>query len=63
MKFDSYHNAHDNLVRVLAVAQGGPADIAGLTPLTDYILGTTDQVFKDPDVMNDVVRDDLSNKK
>ncbi len=65
IKFDSYHNAHHNLVRVLDVTKGGPADIAGLTPETDYILGTSDKVFKNPDVMNDevCVSCQLHNKK
>ncbi len=37
------------------MTSGGPAEIAGLTPETDYILGTADQVFRNPDVMTDMV--------
>ncbi|CAN0264648.1 unnamed protein product [Phaeothamnion confervicola] len=51
IRFDSYHNADENLVRVLAVSTGGPAQIAGLRPETDYLLGTAEKVFKDPEVL------------
>ncbi len=37
------------------MTSGGPAEIAGLAPETDYILGTADQVFRNPDVMTDMV--------
>ena len=44
IRFDSYHNADEHLVRVLAVAKNGPADIAGLKVDTDYMLGTAEKV-------------------
>ncbi|CAN0226581.1 unnamed protein product, partial [Discosporangium mesarthrocarpum] len=44
IRFDSYHNADDNLVRVLEVAPGSPSQIAGLEPGKDYLLGTAERV-------------------
>ncbi|CAM9601719.1 unnamed protein product, partial [Choristocarpus tenellus] len=51
IRFDSYFNADDNLVRVLAVAPRSPAQIAGLREEEDYLLGTAERVFKDPDIL------------
>jgi hypothetical protein len=44
IRFDSYFNATENLVRVLKVSPGGPAELAGLTPEVDYLLGTAERV-------------------
>ncbi|CAM9742630.1 unnamed protein product [Ectocarpus sp. 12 AP-2014] len=51
IRFDTYHNADDNLVRVLEVVPGSPSHIAGLQPEHDYLLGTAERVFKDPDIL------------
>ena len=42
-------------VRVLEVVPGSPSHIAGLTPGDDYLLGTAERVFKDPDILLDEV--------
>eukprot|EP00639_Heterosigma_akashiwo_P037919 CAMPEP_0194709644 /NCGR_PEP_ID=MMETSP0296-20130528/2410_1 /TAXON_ID=39354 /ORGANISM="Heterosigma akashiwo, Strain CCMP2393" /LENGTH=221 /DNA_ID=CAMNT_0039607039 /DNA_START=104 /DNA_END=766 /DNA_ORIENTATION=+ len=52
IRFDSHHRAEEALVRVLEVAPGGPAQIAGLRPGTDYVLGTAEQAFGHPDALH-----------
>ena len=47
IRFDSYTNAEENLCRVLSVAPNSPAELAGLKPQTDFLLGTTTVVFND----------------
>mmetsp|Transcript_7952 Transcript_7952/g.10589 ORF Transcript_7952/g.10589 Transcript_7952/m.10589 type:complete len:439 (+) Transcript_7952:172-1488(+) len=49
IRFDNYFNADENVVRVLEVQPGSPAQIAGLQSETDYILGTAEKAFRDPD--------------
>ena len=49
IRFDTYHKADEHLVRVLEVAPGSPAEIAGLRAGTDYLLGTAERVFGDSD--------------
>lgn len=51
IRFDTYDNADDNLVRVLEVVPGSPSHIAGLKPEDDYLLGTAERVFKDPNIL------------
>lgn len=38
-------------VRVLEVVPGSPSHIAGLKPEDDYLLGTAERVFKDPNIL------------
>lgn len=38
-------------MRVLEVVPGSPSHIAGLQPEHDYLLGTAERVFKDPDIL------------
>ena len=42
-------------VRVLEVVPGSPSHIAGLKPEEDYLLGTAERVFKDPNILLDEV--------
>ena len=35
----------------MEVVPGSPAHIAGLQPEHDYLLGTAERVFKDPDIL------------
>lgn len=44
IRFDTYFQADENLVRVLSVVKNSPAHIAGLMPNTDYLLGTAERV-------------------
>lgn len=46
IRFDSYHNVDEDVVHVLDVEAGGPADLAGLQGGVDYLLGTSERVFK-----------------
>lgn len=38
-------------VRVLEVASKSPSQTAGLQPENDYLLGTAERVFKDPNIL------------
>lgn len=42
-------------MRVLEVVPNSPAELAGLQPMTDYLLGTAETVFKDPDVLEEIL--------
>lgn len=37
------------------VARTSPADRAGLTPESDYLLGTPERVFRDPEDLHDEI--------
>jgi hypothetical protein len=51
IRFDTYHDAEYNLCHILDVEADSPAELAGLVPETDYLLGTAEKVFKDTDVL------------
>lgn len=51
IKFDTFHDAEDNMCHVLDVDMNSPAELAGLQPLTDFLLGTTENVFKNSDIL------------
>ena len=51
IRFDSYHDADEHLCHVLEVEADSPAELAGLQAETDYLLGTTEKVFKDTDIL------------
>lgn len=55
IRFDSFWRAEESLVRVLEILPDSPAELAGLNPLTDYMLGTAEKVFDDPDTLYDEV--------
>lgn len=44
------------MCHVLDVEINSPAELAGLQPMTDYLLGTVDVVFKNTDILFDVLR-------
>jgi hypothetical protein len=44
IRFDSFQDAEEHLIHVLEVEANSPADIAGLQPMTDYLLGTAEKV-------------------
>ncbi|RYG63210.1 hypothetical protein EON64_16380 [archaeon] len=44
IRFDSFKGADEHMLHVLEVTRDGPADIAGLQPLDDYLLGTAEKV-------------------
>jgi hypothetical protein len=45
IRFDSYKEAEDQVIRILEVEANSPADIAGLQPNSDYLLGTAERVL------------------
>ncbi len=51
IRFDSYKNADDFLLRVIEVEENSPAELAGLQPMTDYLLGTAEKCFKDSEIL------------
>ena len=44
IRFDTYHEAEENLCHILEVETNSPADLAGLLPMSDYLLGTAEKV-------------------
>lgn len=46
IRFDFYDQSEEHLVRVLEVVPNSPAELAGLQPMTDFLLGTAETVFK-----------------
>jgi len=60
IRFDSYHDAEEHLCRVLEVEPDSPAELAGLQPDSDYLLGTPEKVFKDTDVLFDELQENLN---
>lgn len=51
IRFDTYHNVDEDVVHILDVEAGSPADLAGLQADTDYLLGTSEKVFKSIDIL------------
>ena len=51
VRFDSFENAHKNVIHILTVKPNSPADRAGINAGEDYILGTADTVFQGMDEM------------
>lgn len=58
---DDYAVAEENLLRVLSVEKQSPAALAGLTPNSDYLLGTTMDSFESEDVLADVLEENVDN--
>jgi hypothetical protein len=56
IRLDDYAMAEDRLIRVLEIEESSPADIAGLHPETDYLLGTSTLSFGSPAVLGQVLR-------
>mmetsp|Transcript_34917 Transcript_34917/g.33213 ORF Transcript_34917/g.33213 Transcript_34917/m.33213 type:complete len:321 (-) Transcript_34917:63-1025(-) len=55
IRFDSYHDAEEHLCRITEVEADSPAELAGLCPFKDYLLGTAEKVFRDTDVLYEEV--------
>lgn len=52
IRFDTYKDAEEQMLHVLEVEQNSPAELAGLVPFKDYLLGTAEKAFTDPDVLH-----------
>jgi len=59
IRFDTYHNAEEHLCHILDVEANSPAELAGLQPEKDYLLGTAEKVFKDTDVLFEELKQNL----
>ena len=55
IRLDNYGGADERLIRVLSVEHNSPAAIAGLKPLTDYLLGTTSESFDSDQMLAEVL--------
>lgn len=55
IRLDDYAGADERLIRVLSVEHNSPAAIAGLTPMTDYLLGTTSTSFDTDSALAEVI--------
>lgn len=55
IRLDDYGGADERLIRVLSVENNSPAAIAGLTPMTDYLLGTTSTSFDTDSALAEVI--------
>jgi hypothetical protein len=51
IRFDTFEDAEEQFVHVLEVEENSPAEIAGLQPSEDFLLGTAEKSFKDSDVL------------
>jgi len=59
IRADDYAAAEDRLLRILHVEKNSPAAIAGLTPLKDYLLGTTTESFENEDILAHVLQNHI----
>lgn len=59
IRFDTFEDAEEQLIHVLEVEENSPAEIAGLQPGEDYLLGTAEKTFKDSDVLFQELKQNL----
>lgn len=59
IRFDTYHDAEYNLCHILDVETNSPAELAGLIPETDYLLGTAEKAFNDTDVLYNELKENI----
>lgn len=55
IRLDNYGGADERLIRILSVEHNSPAAIAGLVPMTDYLLGTTSSSFDSDSALAEVL--------
>lgn len=55
IRLDDYGGADERLIRVLSVEHNSPGAIAGLVPMTDYLLGTTSTSFESDSALAEVL--------
>lgn len=51
IRFDTFAHSDESVIHVLEVEHDSPAEIAGLQPDSDYLLGTAEKIFQDTDVL------------
>ena len=59
IRFDTFAEADEHLCHVLDVEPDSPAELAGLQAGADYLLGTTEKVFSDTDVLFEELKQSL----
>lgn len=59
IRFDSFEDAEEQLVHILEVEPDSPAEIAGLRPGEDFLLGTAEKNFRDTDVLFNELKNNL----
>eukprot|EP01032_Pedospumella_encystans_P028999 gene28999-32747_t len=59
IRFDSYKDAEEQMLHVLEIETNSPAELAGLVPFKDYLLGTAEKAFTDADVLFEELSDHL----
>lgn len=57
IRMDDYATAEEKLLRILATQPRSPAAMCGLTPLTDYLLGTTTECFENEEVLGEILEE------
>mmetsp|Transcript_47924 Transcript_47924/g.138675 ORF Transcript_47924/g.138675 Transcript_47924/m.138675 type:complete len:505 (-) Transcript_47924:103-1617(-) len=62
VRYDTLENADNQGIRVLDVFPQSPAKQAGLIPYKDYLLGTTEVMFRDMDELVEIVNLSLGKK-
>lgn len=60
IRFDSYHNAEEDVCHVTDVDADSPAELAGLVPGSDYLLGTLEKVFKTPEILHEELKEHVN---
>lgn len=55
IRMDDYITAEENLLRILDIQTESPASVGGMTPMNDYLLGTTMESFESEEVLGDVL--------
>lgn len=55
IRLDNYGGADERLIRVLSADHNSPAAIAGLVPMSDYLLGTTSTSFDSDEILAEVL--------
>lgn len=57
LRLENYLAAHNNTFRVVAVGEGSPASKAGLTPMSDYIIGLKKYKYDGLDELINIIFD------
>jgi len=55
IRTDDYSTAEENLLRILSVSPRSPAALAGLTPLSDFLLGTAQESFENEGMLANIL--------
>lgn len=62
VRYEPVKGATEFVWHVVDVYRNSPADDAGLTPQSDYLVGTTSEVFRSQDALSKLIRDCAKSK-